>query len=205
MSIPLSELLLDVPLVETEAYIRRPKELREEEWTNRHDFPRMPRPMNVFLLYRRAVSERAKEYGGVINHQAVSEIAATSWKNESDRVKNIFHRYANLEKEYHGKAFPDYKFSPQRTQPTKASNHKRKREDNEDPSDSNDDSEYRDRNSTRKKKANIGTKQSTSIEQNLSNLWQYATEDSFHIFDSRHDQLPYPNNQRYLTYGRGCK
>ena len=55
MSIPLSELLLDVPLIETESYIFRPKELREEEWTKRHDFPRIPRPMNVFLLYRRAV------------------------------------------------------------------------------------------------------------------------------------------------------
>ena len=90
MPIPLSELLLDVPLVETEAYIRRPKELREEERIKRHNFPRIPRPMNVFLLYRRAVSERAKGYAGVTNHQAVSRIAAASWKNESDGVKDIF-------------------------------------------------------------------------------------------------------------------
>ena len=71
MPMPLSELLLDVPLVETEAYVCRPKELREEEWTNRHDFPRRPRPMNVFFLYRRAVSERAKEYAGCRNYCTV--------------------------------------------------------------------------------------------------------------------------------------
>ena len=139
MLIPLSELLLDVPLVETETYIRRPKELREEEWTKRHNFPRIPRPMNVFLLYRRAVSERAKEYAGVTNHQAVSRVAAISWKNESDRVKNIFCYYANLEKKYHDKAVPNYKFSPQRTQSTKASKRKRKGEDSEDLNDGNDD------------------------------------------------------------------
>ena len=205
MPIPLSELLSDVPLVETETYICRPKELREEEWTKRHNFPRIPRPMNIFLLYRRAVSERAKEYAGVTNHQAVSRIAAASWKNESDGVKDMFRCYTNLEKKYHDKAFPDYKFSPQRTQSTNASKRKRKGEDDEDPNDSNDNPEYRDRNSIRKKRVNVGAKQSTSIEQNPFHLWQLSVEDSFDVSGSRHDQLPYPTDLRYSLYRRGYK
>ena len=161
--------------------------------------------MNIFLLYRRAVSERAKEYAGVTNHQAVSRIAAASWKNESDGVKDIFRYYANLEKKYHDKAFPDYKFSLQRTQSTKPSKRKRKGEDSEDPSDSNDDPEYRYRNSIQKKRVNIGAKQSTGVEQNLFHFWQYSVEDSFGVSDSGHSQLLYPTDLRYLIYGRGYK
>ena len=88
----------------------------------------MPRPINIFLLYRRAVSERAKKYAGVTNYQIVLRIAAATQKNKLDKVKNIFYYYAKLEKEYYNKIFSDNKFSPKRTQFTKASKHKRKKE-----------------------------------------------------------------------------
>ena len=118
MPIPLSRLFPQIPLMDAEAYIRRPKELREAEWRRRRDFPKMPRPVNAFLLYRRAITEKAKYFaGGVENHQVISKIAGVSWRNESDEVRNAFNGYAELEKVYHETAFPGYKFAPNRPEP----------------------------------------------------------------------------------------
>ena len=196
MPIPLSKLLLDIPLFETEAYIRRPKELREEEWKNRRDYPKMPWPMNIFLLYRRAVSERAKGYAGVTNHQIISKLAAASWKNESDKIRNTFGHYAELEKEYHDKAFPDYKFNPKRSQSTKASKGKRKEENREVPNNGDDDPAYLDRNSMRKKKVKITTKQSNSAEKDAPHSKNVSETPRTEC-----DQFPYLTNPRYLPYG----
>ena len=131
MPVPLSRLFPDISLADAETYIRRPKELREAEWRTRRGFPKMPRPVNAFLLYRRAVSEKAKHFAGVENHQVVSKLAGVSWKNESDEVKDTFSQYAELEKQYHGIAFPDYKYKPKRLQPTKGTKSKGKGDDSD--------------------------------------------------------------------------
>ena len=201
MPVPLFELLLDVPLVDAEAYIRRPKEHREEEWRNRRDFPKMPRPVNVFLLYRRAVSERAKKYAGVTNHQVVSKIAGASWKNESDRVKDIFNQFAELEKEYHDKAFPDYKFNPKKTQSTKTTKGKNKGEESDDQSNDDDDPEYTERTSTRRKKPKVEIEQVDGTEQNGPHTWQYASQYQFDPPSPMPNRLPYPTDPRYRPHG----
>ena len=199
MPVPLFELLLDIPLVDAEAYIRRPKELREEEWRNRRDFPKMPRPVNVFLLYRRAVSERAKKYAGVTNHQVVSKIAGASWKNESEEVKKMFNQYAELEKEYHDKAFPDYKFNPKKTHSTKGKG--RGKGDGTEESDGDDDPEYTERTSTRKKRAKVEIKQMDNTEQSGPHAWQYATQYQFDPSSPVPNPLPYPSDSRYVPHG----
>ena len=200
MPVPLFQLLLDIPLVDAEAYIRRPKEDREDEWRNRRDFPKMPRPVNVFLLYRRAVSERAKKYAGVTNHQVISKIAGASWKNESDEVKDIFNRFAELEKEYHDKAFPDYKFNPKKTQSTKANKGKSKGQESEDPSDDDDDPEYMERTSTRRKKAKVEMKRTENAEKSGPHAWQYASQYQFDPPSPVPNRLPYPTDPRYLPH-----
>ena len=185
--------------MDAEAYIRRPKELREEEWRNRRDFPKMPRPVNVFLLYRRAVSERAKKYAGVTNHQVVSKVAGASWKNESEEVKDLFNHYAELEKEFHDKAFPDYKFNPKKTQSTKSKG--RGKGDGIEESDGDDDPEYTERTSTRKKKARIEMKQMNRTEQGGPHTWQYAPQYQLNSQSPIPNPLPYPTNPRYVPHG----
>ena len=109
---PLSQLCPKIPLVDAEAYIRRPAERRQAEWRARRDYPKMPRPVNAFLLYRRGMSEKAKHYAGVDNHQIISKITGASWQMESDSMKETFHQFAELEKIYHSAAFPSYRYNP---------------------------------------------------------------------------------------------
>ena len=164
------------------SHIRRPKELREQEWMNRRTFSRTSRPLNAFFLYRKAVSERAKKYTGVASYQEVSKVAGASWKNESDRVRNLFKHYAELEKKYHKKAFSDYQIYSKETQFTEASNGKRKKGGYKDQSDYHDDSQYLGHN-TRTKKAKIRMEESNSVEQNGFYSGQYIPDDDFKVLN----------------------
>ena len=179
-----------------ESYIRRPKELREQEWMNRRHFSKTSRPLNIFLLYRKAVSERAKKCTGGASYPEISKVAGASWKNESSQIRNLFKHYAKLEKKYHKKAFSDYQIYSKRTQSTEASNGKRKGRGDEDQSDCDNDSQYLGY-STRKKKAKIRMKDSNSIKQNDSYSWQHTPYDNLNIPDSEHDRPPYSTNWRY--------
>ena len=113
--VPLSQLYPRVPLEDVAAWICRPTEFRQAEWRQRRDYPKMSRPMNAFILYHKAVSERAKRYGNVESHQVISKITGASWQVESDEVKKRFNQLAELEKGHHAAAFPDYKYSPKRS------------------------------------------------------------------------------------------
>ena len=75
--------------------------------------------MNNFMLYRKAYQERAKQVSSQNNHQVVSMVVAASWKHEATEVKEKFARYAQIEKDNHILAFPDYQFRPNKSQKTK--------------------------------------------------------------------------------------
>jgi hypothetical protein len=136
----LSKLVKEYPDVEAEdmeAYISRPpaeRQLKAQE--KKRATP--PRPMNSFMLYRHCYAGTIKKFlAGKGNHQQVSYLAGKSWGQEPDELRAKFQEYADLEKEHHKKAFPNYHFKPKKDQSSK----KRKKaydDDDDEPSDFGD-------------------------------------------------------------------
>ena len=98
-----------VPLKNTEEYVNRPAEQRVADLGKRKS---IPRPMNSFMLYRSAYTERAKEWCDRNNHQIVSKIAGQSWALESPEIRERFAELARIERDNHQAAHPNYKFQP---------------------------------------------------------------------------------------------
>ena len=111
------------PIQDIEAFVHRPVERRHQEVEGKNGYT--PRPMNNFMLYRKAYQDKAKKVSSQTNHQVVSVIVAASWKNEPKEIKETFARFAQIEKEHHIQAFPDYQFRPNKS----AKGKKRKPED----------------------------------------------------------------------------
>lgn len=111
----------DIPLDDIDAYINRPVEKRLEEVKKRDG--KIPRPMNAFMLYRKAYTEIAKRWADLNNHQMVSSITGESWRSEPAEIRARFKTYGELEQKNHAKAHPGYKFCPAKTD---ASQRKRK-------------------------------------------------------------------------------
>ncbi|CAJ2509039.1 Uu.00g140650.m01.CDS01 [Anthostomella pinea] len=112
---PLSELLRDVDAqdIDIEAFANRSIQTRLRE--NQNSGGRIKRPVNAFLLYRKAIQNRVKAYlkgQNGQNHQLISSYAGLGWKSETPEVREWYRRLAAIEKKNHGKAFPTYKFHP---------------------------------------------------------------------------------------------
>lgn len=134
---PLSVLTKDmvhIPIRDMEAWVTRTAETRREEAAARDG--KVARPMNSFMLYRSAYAERTKEWCAQNNHQVVSRASGQSWPLEPKEIRDLYERYAAIERDNHQKAHPDYKFAP-----NKAQNSPKKRsvaargDDNSDPDD----------------------------------------------------------------------
>ncbi|KAI4145492.1 MAG: hypothetical protein LQ341_002373 [Variospora aurantia] len=116
ISAPLSQLCLDVPVVDVFEKVNRSIENRQEE--ARRD-NKIKRPSNSFMLYRSAYGDRVKALYPQNNHQIISRICGASWKMETPDVTEKFKAYYEMEKENHAKAHPTYKFSPAKTSPSR--------------------------------------------------------------------------------------
>lgn len=81
------------------------------------------------MLYRSAYAERVKEYCKEGNHQIISQITGASWAMEPRETKELYENYANIDRQNHQKAHPDYKFAPNKNGPA---SRKRKGRDDED-------------------------------------------------------------------------
>ncbi|KAJ5297615.1 hypothetical protein PENANT_c005G07957 [Penicillium antarcticum] len=99
----------DVPIKDMDAWVARPAEIRRKEAKAKG---RISRPMNSFMLYRSAYSERTKKLVGVTNHQVVSRIAGQGWKLEPHDIRKKYEDLAKLERDAHAATHPEYKFSP---------------------------------------------------------------------------------------------
>jgi hypothetical protein len=124
---PLSELTKDwthVPVVDIEAYVNRSAEERRREVEEGKNPGKVKRPMNSFMLYRKAYQNRTKDWCLQNNHQVVSQVCGDSWPLEPDEVKEQFTEWAKIERQNHQNAHPGYKFSP--TKPGIAKISKRK-------------------------------------------------------------------------------
>lgn len=103
-----------------ELYVHRPVADRLQEAQVKG---KVKRPMNSFMLYRAAYTERIKVMFHQNNHQEVSRASGKSWRQETPAIKQKYERLANIEKDNHNLAHPDYKFAPKKENDAK----KRKR------------------------------------------------------------------------------
>ncbi|KAL8841676.1 MAG: hypothetical protein Q9176_003071 [Flavoplaca citrina] len=172
---PLSQLYLDVPVVDVYSKVNRSIEERQEE--ARRD-NKIKRPSNSFMLYRSAYGDRVKALYPQNNHQIISRICGASWKMETADVTEQFKLYYEMEKENHAKAHPTYKFSPAKSSPS------RKRRGTADTSDEEEigselgdfDAEYRPRGGRRSrpnKTPRTGTPTSYPIHSSVNNYQPY--------------------------------
>lgn len=115
---PLSTLLAHlndtVADVDIAAYVHRSIETRQRE-VEEDKHKKIKRPMNAFMLYRKAFQNRIKSWQTNDNHQGVSKVAGDGWPLESDETHEQFKEWARVERDMHAAAFPDYKFAPTKT------------------------------------------------------------------------------------------
>jgi len=112
---PLSELTKDwvhCPVADIEAYVTRSAEERRKEVEEGKVPGKVKRPMNSFMLYRKAYQNRTKQWCLQNNHQVVSQVCGDSWPLEPEEVKEQFNEWARTERQNHQNAHPGYKFSP---------------------------------------------------------------------------------------------
>ncbi|KAI9738997.1 MAG: hypothetical protein M1818_005311 [Claussenomyces sp. TS43310] len=120
---PLSVLTKDwvhVPIVDIEAYVNRPAEERHREVEEAKIPGKVKRPMNSFMLYRKAYQLRTKNWCLENNHQVVSQVCGDSWPLEPEELRAQFNEWAKIERANHQSAHPGYKFTPSKPGVSKA-------------------------------------------------------------------------------------
>jgi HMG (high mobility group) box len=138
---PLSELTKGwdhVPIVDIEAYVNRPAEERRKEVEEGKIPGKVKRPMNSFMLYRKAYQNRTKNWCLQNNHQVVSQVCGDSWPLEPESVREQFNEWSRIERINHQNAHPGYKFSPSKGTPVKSSKRKVSEEPTSEESDLDD-------------------------------------------------------------------
>ncbi|KAK4239462.1 hypothetical protein C8A03DRAFT_14167 [Achaetomium macrosporum] len=135
---PMSELTKNssIPVADIETYVHRSAEERRQEVESGKNPGRVKRPMNAFMLYRKAYQQRAKEWASQHNHQIVSRVCGMSWPLEPEHIRQQFKSWADIERDNHQKAHPNYKFTP--SKPQKPAKFEGSFDDNDDGSDLDD-------------------------------------------------------------------
>ncbi|KAL0936641.1 HMG box protein [Colletotrichum truncatum] len=117
---PLSELAREQPQIlvaDIEAYVQRSAETRMKEVEESKTPGRIKRPMNAFMLYRKAYQNLAKSLCTQNNHQVVSQVCGSGWPLEPEHIRDQFNEWAKIERANHQKAHPGYKFTPSKPRP----------------------------------------------------------------------------------------
>lgn len=95
------------------AWVHRPVEDRMAEVEKKKGY--ISRPMNSFMLYRAAYADRVKQFCKENNHQVVSQVTGASWPMEPKEIRDLYERYAHIERDNHQAAHPNYKFAPNKS------------------------------------------------------------------------------------------
>ena len=103
--------LTHIPIKDMYAWAHRSEEERREQAEKKQS---IPRPMNAFMMYRLAYSNRAKEFLNVKNYQIVNTAIAHSWALETDEVRNFYNEMSKIERDNHQRTHPTFKFRPNR-------------------------------------------------------------------------------------------
>ncbi|MCJ1464397.1 hypothetical protein MMC07_003010 [Pseudocyphellaria aurata] len=112
ISVPLSELTRNyehIPIGDMEAWCNRPIEQRDDK----NKFDKIARPLNSFMLYRKAYRDRCKVWAMSSDNRIVSGIIGQSWALEPFAIRKLYIDYAEIERVNHAIAHPDYEFQPQ--------------------------------------------------------------------------------------------
>lgn len=120
LSRPLSELTAaheHIPIKDMSTWVNRPVATRLAENVKRGNY--VTRPMNSFMLYRSAYSERTKFWCAQNNHQVVSTVSGQSWPLEPRPIRDQYAEYARIERENHAAANPTYRFRPHKNKKSK--------------------------------------------------------------------------------------
>lgn len=161
LSNPLSHLVKDFTTIidtDIQAYVNRSPEDRRLE-VDQSKTGKVKRPMNAFMLYRKAYQNRTKEWKrlddirrkeqsasegkpekGHDNHQVISQVCGLSWNMEPQELRDQYDEWAKIERNNHRLAFPDYKFAPAKSKIKKTSPgdvSSRSRQDDRDSDDDN--------------------------------------------------------------------
>jgi hypothetical protein len=128
---PLSELAKDmkIPVFDILAYVNRSNAERRNE-IDQGKFPgKVMRPLNSFMLYRKAYQNLANEWCFQMRSkqccQALSQVVGDSWRLEPDSIKAQFVEWFRVERINHQKAHPDYSYLRGKTVASKAMKRKR--------------------------------------------------------------------------------
>lgn len=111
---PLSQMtgeITMVPVRDMEAFVNRPIVDRHQEVVVHG---KIKRPMNSFMLYRSAYTDLAKAWLCQNSNQDVSKVMGKSWSKESPFIRQKYESLANIERENHVRAHPNYKFAPRK-------------------------------------------------------------------------------------------
>ena len=113
-------------VVDTEAYVNRSIEERRKEVDEGKVPGKVMRPLNSFMLYRKAYANRTKDVCRQLhaNQPVISQVCGDSWKIEPESIKDQFAEWARIERINHQNAHPDWKFSGR---PSASKSLKRKR------------------------------------------------------------------------------
>lgn len=104
--------LTNIPLEDIDKWVCRPPIERYREAEERG---KIVRPMNSFMLYKRAYSGRVRVLltsigPGAISQNTICRITGASWKNEVNHIKQKYEILARIDRRNHSEAFPDYTF-----------------------------------------------------------------------------------------------
>jgi len=99
-----------IPVKDMEVWVNRSVETRLEEVEKKNGH--IARPMNSFMLYRSAYADRVKQFCRENNHQVVSQVSGASWPLEPKEIRELYEKYASMERDNHHAAHPTYKFAP---------------------------------------------------------------------------------------------
>lgn len=102
----------NIPIADIETYVHRSREVRLQEVAQSKTPGKVKRPMNAFMLYRKAYQNLAKVLCTQNNHQVVSQVCGDGWPLEPEAVRAQFNEWARIERENHQRAHPNYKFTP---------------------------------------------------------------------------------------------
>ena len=112
---PLSEIAISYPSVvvfDIETFVNRSKEDRQEESSKSK---KIKRPLNAFILYRKAYQKVAMAYCGTNLNQSASEFCGESWRDlEPEALRKQFKQWADIEVRKHKEAHPAYKYVPKK-------------------------------------------------------------------------------------------
>ncbi|KAM0203435.1 hypothetical protein ACHAQI_010298 [Fusarium lateritium] len=115
LSKPLSEAAKDFPdihVADIKTFVQRSTQDRLAETSRNKKVGQIKRPMNAFMLYRKAYQEVAKTQCAQNNHQHVSKVCGAAWVLEPAPIKEAFDQWARTERVNHQQAHPGYKFTP---------------------------------------------------------------------------------------------